>query len=98
VFEDDATTGYFYALDISDPDRIQAAIHVYDVSAAADGRLQFIEIRWSSDGTKAGLFIGGEPNAVFDFGGRVAYSRGPFGLSGRWRSGDWPDGIADLLA
>jgi hypothetical protein len=98
VFEDDGTTAYFYALDFRDPDRIQVATHIYDVPSAAEGRLQHVEIRWSSDGSKVGLFINGEPAAAFDFERTVAYSRSPFGLSGRWTSGGWPAEIAEVIS
>ena len=97
-FEDDGTTAYFYALDLAAPERVQAAIHVYDVSSASEGRVQAIEIRWSSDGARVGLFINGGVNAAFDFDRYVAYSRTQFGLSGRWTRGGWPDDVAGLIS
>ena len=36
-FEDDGTTAYFYALDLAAPERVQAAIHVYDAATDAIG-------------------------------------------------------------
>lgn len=97
-FEDDGTTAYFYALDLKAPERVQAAIHVYDVSSASEGRVQAIEIRWSGDGSRVGLFINGAVNAAFDFDRYLAYSRTQFGLSGRWTRGGWPDDVAELIS
>jgi hypothetical protein len=97
-FEDDGTTAYFYALDLAAPERVQAAIHVYDVSSASEGRVQAIEIRWSGDGSRVGLFINGAVNAVFDFDRYLAYSRTQFGLSGRWTRGGWPEDVAGMIS
>jgi hypothetical protein len=81
VFEDDGETGYFYGLDLSRPtdDPIVDALHLYSVSAVADRVHTYpIEIRWAVDRERAGLFIGGGCQAVFDFAERRAACRSGF--------------------
>ncbi len=76
VFEDDGTTGYFYAIDsdIEDGNPIQDALHVYDVAAISDAHLpSTVEIGWSDDGRKALLLINDHPHAAFDFGARQGW-------------------------
>jgi hypothetical protein len=69
VFEDDGTTGYFYALDTARPDNpIVDALHVYDVERVADGeRACQLLILWSADGLKTVLFLNSYPHAVYNF-------------------------------
>lgn len=65
TFEDDGDTGYFYLCKmIDDESKIQDHIHIYTGNPGlkdAD-----ISIMWSPDWNKAGLFIQGEPWAMFD--------------------------------
>jgi hypothetical protein len=69
VFEDDGSTGYFYALDITRPDNpIVDALHVYDVERVADRDLPCqLHIVWSADGLKAVLFLNSYPHAIYNF-------------------------------
>jgi hypothetical protein len=77
VFEDDGDTGYFYGLDLARPDNpIVDALHLYNVSAVADRDHAYpVEIRWAEDRNRAGLFIAGHCQAVFDFDDNRAVCR-----------------------
>jgi hypothetical protein len=102
VFEDDGDTGYFYAYDRSKEGSILDAMHIYDASNVANRhRDSEAEIRWSSDGLKAGLLINGELHALIDFAARAAYCRSNFPPPGGvWAGGSrrpWHDSIANLL-
>ena len=68
VFEDNGETAYFYALDLrAAGQRIQDAVHIYDVEDVTDRDLpSTVQIALSSDGLKAGLFINRYPHAVID--------------------------------
>lgn len=79
VFEDDMSTGYFYAMDMDNPEvPIQDAVHIYDVDSAARKKIpsgsEFI-IAWTKDGLKAVLFINNYPHAVIDFENKSAFCR-----------------------
>lgn len=53
VFEDDSETGYFYALDLRQEERIVAAVHIYTVENVTDRhRDSEVEIFWPADGWK----------------------------------------------
>jgi len=69
VFEDDGSTGYFYALDSTRPDNpIVDALHVYDVECVADAeRACQLHIVWSADGLKTVLFLNSYPHAIYNF-------------------------------
>ena len=102
VFEDDGSTGYFYALDPSRGDNpIVDALHIYNVASVSDKHLPSeVVIAWSSDSQKAFLFINRCPNAVFDFEARRGYCRSGFPPpDGDWtvHSHDWSDTAMELL-
>jgi hypothetical protein len=83
VFEDDGTTGCFYAVETPDDaaPRIIDAVFVYDSPGDGSAAPEIAEIRWSADGSRAALFLSGVAEAAFDFGSRRGYGRsaGPTG-------------------
>ena len=104
VFEDDETTGYFYALDPAQGGNpIQSALHIYDVDAVVDReRPSTVTIAWSAEGDKAVLLINDYPHAVFDFVAKRGYCRTGFPpppTEGAWaaESHDWDDAALDGL-
>lgn len=80
VFEDDGTTGYFYALDTSRSDQqILDAMHIYNADNVTDkSKVSIAKIRWSESGNQAALLINDYPHAVFDFSGKRGYCRTGF--------------------
>lgn len=89
VFEDDESTGYFYALDTSrDGNPIQDALHIYNVANVTDRhKPSIIKIGWSNDSIKVVLLINGYPHAVFDFNAKQGYCRTgfpPSAMSSGW--------------
>jgi hypothetical protein len=80
VFEDDESTGYFYALDRSGPGQpIRDAMHIYNVDAVTDGHIpSLVEIAWSLDHLKVVLLINDHPHAVFDFATKRGWCRTGF--------------------
>ena len=102
VFEDDGDTGYFYALDLRDPQNpVRDAVHIYNVASVADRKIpSTVQIVWSTDGLKAGLIINRYPHAVVDFESQRAVCRSGFPkpLSvGGWSGHDWDDSAVGLL-
>ncbi len=95
VFEDDGDAGYFYALDYSATEQpIQEAMNIYDVHNVTDkNKPSVVRIVWSSDGTKASLWINNYPHAVFDFTAKRGYCRTNFPSPLKWKSHDfsWSD-------
>lgn len=101
VFEDDGETGYFYGLDLtptaSADNPIVDALHLYDVSAVADRLTSYeVEIRWAEDRPRAGVFIAGRCQAIFDFDAKRAVCRTGFPpASGSFTSThDWDEALA----
>ena len=80
VFEDDGTTGFFYAIErAGDQPTILDAVHIYNVRNVTDReRESELEIRWTADGLHAALFINDYAHAVFDFAARRGYCRTGF--------------------
>lgn len=79
VFEDDQTTGYFYAVDTTDGLKMLDALHIYNVDNVVDKeKLCSLKIYWSSDGHIAALLINDYCHAVFDFAARAGYCRTGF--------------------
>ena len=102
VFEDDATTGYFYALDMTIADNgIVDALHIYNAADVTDGDVpSTLRIVWSRDGLKAALLINDYPHAVFDFEVKRSYCRTGFPPpSNNWsaQSHDWDDAALSLF-
>lgn len=79
VFEDDQTTGYFYAVDVNNGLKIQDALHVYTVDRIPEQQRDCnLKITWSEDGQLAALLINDYCHAVFDFASRAGYCRTGF--------------------
>jgi len=80
VFEDDGTTGYFYALDARSQDQpIQDALQIYNVSNVTDrNQPSVVKIDWSRDSMKTVLLINEHPHAVFDFAAKRGCCRTGF--------------------
>ncbi|MCO8161822.1 DUF2251 domain-containing protein [Pseudomonas sp. 21LCFQ010] len=103
VFEDDGTTGYFYALDTdTEGNPIQDALHIYDVEDVIDrDKPSVVRIGWSMDHRKALLLINGNPHAVFDFDNKQGYCRTGFPppINRIWSKNghDWRDDVLGLF-
>ena len=80
VFEDDESTGYFYALDTSSSGQpIQDALQIYNVANVTDrAKPSTVKVGWSTDSQKVALLINGYPHAVFDFSSKQGYCRTGF--------------------
>lgn len=80
VFEDDGSTGYFYARDYSMPQHLFVdALHIYAVEGVTDrDRPSTMKIIWTRDFDAAALLINQRPHAVFHFGQRCGYAQDPF--------------------
>ena len=79
IFEDDLTTGYFYAVDTKKDTEVLDALHIYNVADVIDkDKPSNIKIYWSDDGQIASLLINNYCHAIFDFNNRVGYCRNGF--------------------
>jgi len=79
VFEDDLTTGYFYAVNGRDDSKVLDALHIYNVADVVDKENPCkIQIFWTNDGLIASLLINDYCHAIFDFNNRAGYSRNAF--------------------
>jgi hypothetical protein len=105
VFEDNETSGYFYALDKSaGKQRIQDTLHIYDVADVTDrSKPSLVTIGWSTDCQKVVLLIDDHPHAIFDFASKQGYCR--TGLpsppsNGIWSKGghEWQEDATELFA
>ena len=102
VFEDDGTTGYFYALDTANEDQmILDAVHIYNAENVTDkDRSSIARIIWSASGEQAALLINEYPHAVFDFAGKRGYCRTGFPPpSQKWSSEghEWDDAAMNFF-
>lgn len=86
TFEDDLTTGYFYAVDTQSDLQILDALHIYNVADVIDkDKPSKIQIVWTDDGQIASLLINNYCHAIFDFEERAGYCRNEFPESnGNW--------------
>ena len=91
VFEDDGETGYFYAVDLTRPDKmILDAVHIYNVGTVVDkDRPSTLAIVWSEDGLKCALLINDYAHAAFDFAERRGFCRTNFPNSPNREEGCW---------
>ena len=79
TFEDDLTTGYFYAVDTKPDLTILDALHVYNVADVIDkDKPSKMQITWSNNGLIASLLINNYCHAIFDFGTKAGYCRNGF--------------------
>ena len=102
VFEDDGTTGYFYALDTANEGQmILDAVHIYDAENVTDrDRSSIAQIIWSASGEQAALLINVYPHAVFDFAAKRGYCRTGFPPpSPKWssESHEWDDAALNFF-
>ena len=86
TFEDDLTTGYFYAVDTKSDLQILDALHIYNVADVIDkDKPSKIQIAWSDNGKIASLLINSYCHAIFDFENKTGYCRNGFPESnGKW--------------
>jgi hypothetical protein len=86
TFEDDLTTGYFYAVETQPDLQILDALHIYNVADVIDkDKPSKIQITWSEDGEIASLLINNYCHAIFDFKEKAGYCRNGFPESnGKW--------------
>jgi len=79
VFEDDLTTGYFYAVNKAGDSQIFDALHIYNVEDVIDKeKPSNIKIFWTNNGLTASLLINDYCHAIFDFSNRAGYCRNGF--------------------
>lgn len=89
IFEDDGETGYFYAMDLNQPEQaIVDSLYVYAVESIENRKepRQF-QLCWNEAGTMGFLVINGYPHAAFDFERLVGYNHSKFlmpDLSSMW--------------
>jgi hypothetical protein len=79
IFEDDGTTGYFYAVRPGAETEILDALHVYDVANVADRHLPVkVQLVWDEAWTAALLLINGYGHALYDFQRSAGFCRNAF--------------------
>ena len=79
IFEDDGTTGYFYAIRPGAETEILDALHVYDVVNIADRQIPVtVQIFWDETWTAALLLINGYGHALYDFRRSAGFCRNAF--------------------
>ena len=99
AFEDDLTTGYFYAVDTQPDMQILDALHIYNVADVIDkDEPSKIQIAWTNDGQIASLLINSYCHAIFDFKGKAGYCRNGFPESnGKWKQAQTRTLTDDLI-
>jgi hypothetical protein len=87
AFEDDLTTGYFYAFRANGEFVILDALHIYNVSDVVLREHPCnLSVFWTADDQVAALVINGYCHAIFDFNKKVGYCRNGFPDNrGEWR-------------
>jgi hypothetical protein len=79
IFEDDGTTGYFYAVRPGAEMEILDALHVYDVADVADRHLPVkVQFVWDETWSAALLLINGYGHALYDFQRAAGFCRNAF--------------------
>lgn len=74
TFEDDLTTGYFYAVDTKPDLTLLDAVHIYNVNDIVDKhKPSKLQIEWTDDGLIASLLINNYCHAIFDFKNNAGY-------------------------
>lgn len=99
-FEDEGTTGYFYALDNGAENPVLDALQIYNVSDVTDGHIPSkLQIAWSNDGLKAALVINDYVHAVFNFELMRGYCRTGFPPINSWskEGHEWSDTAIELF-
>ena len=79
VFEDDGTTGYFYAVRPGSTMELLDALHVYDVADVSDRQVPVtLQVFWDVAGTAAALLINGYCHALYDFQRMAGFCRNAY--------------------
>jgi hypothetical protein len=79
IFEDDGTTGYFYAVRLGAELEILDALHVYNVADVADRHLPVkVQLVWDETWSAALLLINGYGHALYDFQRAAGFCRNAF--------------------
>jgi hypothetical protein len=99
TFEDDLTTGYFYAVDTQPDLQILDALHIYNVADIIDkDKPSKLQIVWTDDGQIASLLINNYCHAIFDFKEKAGYCRNGFPESnGKWTQSQTRTLTEDLI-
>lgn len=78
-FEDNLTTGYFYAAALNPEFEIKDALHIYDVENVIDKKRQCsLKIIWNNNDDVAFLIINNYCHAIFDFTNQKGFCRNGF--------------------
>jgi len=79
IFEDDGTTGYFYAVRPGAELEILDALHVYDVANVSDRHIPVkVQLVWDETWNAAVLLINGYGHALYDFQRSAGFCRNAF--------------------
>ncbi|OON70541.1 DUF2251 domain-containing protein [Hymenobacter sp. CRA2] len=79
MFEDDGTTGYFYAIRNKPETEIADALHVYNVDDIADRHKPVTaQIIWNEAEDAAAFIINGYCHALYDFRQQAGFCRNAF--------------------
>lgn len=79
IFEDDGTTGYFYAIRPGAEIELLDALHVYDVATITDRQIPVtVQVFWDETWTAAVLLINGYGHALYDFQRAAGFCRNAF--------------------
>ncbi|MCC2546172.1 DUF2251 domain-containing protein [Hymenobacter sp. BT175] len=79
LFEDDGTTGYFYALRDAGELELLDALHVYNVADIEDRAIPVsLQIFWDAHQTTAVLLLNGQSHALYDFPRQAGFCRNAF--------------------
>jgi hypothetical protein len=79
LFEDDGTTGYFYALRNANELELLDALHIYNVADIEDREVPITaQIFWDEAQNTAVLLINGKSHALYDFQRQAGFCRNAF--------------------
>ncbi len=79
IFQDDGTTGYFYAIQPGTELLLLDALHVYDVASVADREKPVTaQVFWNAEETAAAFIINGYCHALYDFQRQAGFCRNAF--------------------
>jgi hypothetical protein len=79
MFEDDGTTGYFYAISTRPGPELLDALHVYNVADIADRQVPVAaSIIWNEAEDAAAFVLNGYCHALYDFHQRAGFCRTGF--------------------
>ena len=79
TFEDNLTTGYFYAVETKPDLFVLDGLHIYNVDDVSQkDQSRKIQIIWTEDGLIASLLLNDYCHAVFDFKEKAGFCRNGF--------------------